>query len=279
MDQALLAAVSKEGDRAAAAVDKLRNRYGIDVLLKQAGKIAEGGGVKDARGLVEDMTELTRESILALEDRGYRLDQVKEEYGTALSTMPADAESFEAIGQIASATGKAWGRIADTVFEQAKDKALGTITHPKPLWTTDDEITQEMNRVWLKSSERVLAGGRLEDLRSSLGLRTLAALETRFRHQDAEGKNEALPKAYEWARRAYDRTKVGIKHLAGMYADSKGPLNIIGDEYEKHLGRTDLARDTVYPTLSGLEPWDVIWTTVAHTKNAWEEAKRIIGKV
>jgi hypothetical protein len=96
---------------------------------------------------------------------------------------------------------------------------------------------------------------------------------------DSRGAEDAMPKAYAWAERAYSLTKHGIRQmgLRPEYAVHTEALDELGLKYENELGDQRLAVNAAAINIGDMG-WEVIRPAEEVTRNTWAEIKKIIPK-
>ncbi len=283
--EVLGAGVTKAGEDAAEGVLRLLDRYAVKEAGVFATAAADRGDVEAARGLVLEMRAATGEALLLYKRRGYGVEKVGAAYERALGASDfRGAEAFggeagpaEVVRAVIHETGKAWTGLAECVRRRAQADAASRVAgtrRPSP----EEKVVEGLASVWEMESKDMVLGGRMEELRSGLGLRTLAALTARYSSLEKRGRAEGMPKAYLWAERAYWLTKHGIRYLAGLPGNSAQAegLGRLGAEYEESLGASGLARESGGAVGVGDEGWDVVHKAGDFTAETWAKIKALV---
>ena len=248
---------------------------------------AERGDAESAKALSSELRGVTSEAIMAFGRLGYDVKGLGRAYERALGG--GDFSGAERISEgatvrdvadaVVSSTENAWGGLKALVGSQAEANAAKRLTGAKTLQEPEERVMSEMQKVWGESArEKVRLGGRVEELRSGVGLRTLSALLARYYKADGKGRQEAMPKAYVWAERAYWLTKHTVQGLFRQpeNAPKAARLREIGESYEEALGGPYLAAPGASAFTSGEAGWDVIHKTAAATSESWKSLKNAL---
>ncbi|MBU0762711.1 MAG: hypothetical protein KKD39_06765 [Candidatus Altiarchaeota archaeon] len=271
-------------DAAEASVERIRERFDIGYFSKLAG-VSVGREPEKAVSLSCEVRDATLEVIKSFERLGYDVGALGRGYQRDLGygkrftdavEIGGDSTPQDIVDTVSSKTKVVWGSLRKEVGLQAQARAA---QDKKPILAEDVEkrVFAELVKVWAKRPDEILLGGRVEDLRSSIGLRTLAALEERFIRQDRRGSESAMHSAYFWAERAYWLTKHSIAKLMNLpeYAGVSGELLGLGRDYEERLGGQGLARNLPTEMTVGDAGWDVIAPALDVTRKTWAQIKKL----
>jgi hypothetical protein len=288
LDELLKRTVSGIGETAAVQVDRLRERVGVAEVSELIREAAGRGDLESAKAMSSELRAVTSESILAFGRMGYEVKGVGGAYERALGggdfsgaeAVSPDAAPRDVADAVVKSTENAWGGLRALVGSQAEAKAGKRLTGSQGMQEPDARVMSEMRKVWDETSkENVRLGGRVEDLRSGIGLRTLSALVARYYKSDSDGLEDAMPKAYVWAERAYWMTKHTVQGLFQRpeYAGRAADLREIGESYEERLGGPYLAAPGASEFTSGEAGWDVVKAALWVTSDAWRRLKQAVG--
>ncbi|MBD3389144.1 MAG: hypothetical protein GF416_08625 [Candidatus Altiarchaeales archaeon] len=279
MGRALGEGVRQARALAEGEVTALHERFGLSDVFEVAGESSKRGDFETAFDAVRAVRAVTSEAVAFFAERGYEVRDVGREYERRLGdsqfreaeAITPDMAPADLVDTVLSESGRAWDRLRSSVGSQAETGSAEMISNPKPVWSLGDAVLSELTHTWDKTSDAMISGGRVEDLRSGLGLRTLAALQARYSNLDARGSADALPRAEAWAHRAYSLTKLSVDHLIRRHEGSpaEDALKGVGAAYEGWLGDAFLGAPGASEISQTDSPWDVIRTTVRCTSTAW----------
>jgi len=274
-------------EEAVRSVDYVRERFGVEEITRLAREKMKGGEAATAASMVSELRQVTVESLQLFKRRGYSVDAIGRAYEESVGDasfrggdISPDSIPDDFVDTVIGSTDTAWGSLRESVGLQAQANALRNHVKPDGRKSPEAALLEEMRRVWSDSAKESVLGGRIEELRSGIGLRTLAALEERYRGLDSRGHEDAMPKAYMWAERAYWLTKHSIDNLRHhtRYSGEWNSLSGLGSAYEEALGDRGLASAGAGEVSIEAQGWDVIRLTVEQTAKAWERIKGLIEK-
>jgi len=283
--------ITRVRDSAEREVAKARERFDVDGVSTLAKEALSGGDPRLALSLASDLKAATRDTIKLFKMRGFDVDALGKSYEDAIgggkfegSAIPADASHIEVVEAALSETAKAWGGLSEAVGTQAQSRALKRMDNlapgaPANLKTEEERVIRDMITVWQRSADETILGGRIEDLRSGLGLRTLAALEGRYMGMEYSGSDEAMPRGYLWAQRAYWLTKHALKRMMDRpeHRNKRESLYEIGLEYNSRMGDQYLSAPGAMDIEVGDTSWTVVQPLIKATADAWTKIKGVIG--
>lgn len=279
------AGVTKAGEDAVKGVLELMDRYAVKDVGVFATGAAGRGDVEAAKGLVSEMRAATTEALLLYRRRGYAVEKVGAAYERALGApdfrgaeaFGGEAEPAEVVSAVIGETGKAWTGLTECVKRQAQAAAASRVEGTRKA-QPEEKVTEELAEVWAMESKDMVLGGRMEELRSGLGLRTLAALTARYSTLEKKGRGEGLPKAGLWAERAFQMTKHSIRYLIGLPGNSAqaDELTRLGADYEKRLGGPRLGMESDGDVMVGDTGWDLVHLACEVTGKTWGKMKALV---
>jgi hypothetical protein len=275
---------SRAKDSAGKDVQALCVRLGISEAASLALEAARREDVESVRGIVSDLRHVTSEAISLYSRRGFSVQDVGLGYERALGDRNfAGAEAFgesSTISDVASAavsaTTAAWMGLESAVGSQSQTRVIAKARGLRGKKEPEAAVIDEMREVWRLKAEELARGGRVEEVRSGLGLRTLNALLGRYRSADARGRDDAAPKAYMWAERAYWLTKHTVSQLFRITPQKSAELKQIGLDYEVALGDSGLAGSSGGRIAVGAGGWEVVGVAQEETAKAWRRMKGLI---
>lgn len=290
-DTILDSSVSLAKDTAERDVRRLQEHFDIAGVSKVAREALRKEDYELASALAYSLKGVTKDSIMFFGRRGYDVGSLGKQYEEAVgglgfsgSEISPDASCIDAVEAVLGQTDKTWDSLLSSVGSQAQTRAAKRVGALQPgapvkLKLEEERVIHDMKEVWGKAAEESVLGNRLEDLRSGLGLRTLAALEARYKGMEYSGSEEAMPKGYLWAQRAYWLTKHTIQKLIDRpeYRNQRGDLKEIGLDYNRRMGDQYLSAPGAEDIVVGDSGWVIVQPLIKATADAWAKIKVVAG--
>jgi len=288
----LLLKVSEGGassvrERLVREINAARELSGLREVGEIAMEYARSGSTEKMRqgvGIAIEIRDLTLECIQMFQSRGFELRKIGFDYERALgyghfreaALITEDQMPADVVDTVLRRTEEAWTQLREEVTAQGEARRQDMASNPEPEETLNQRIERSMKSVWIARRPRL--GNRVEDFRSGIGLRTLAALEEKYRRQDSEGSEQALPKAYRWVERAYWLTKKSIRamSMSPYFSANSHQLVEIGAQYESDLGDSEPGKGMRIDVEQ--RNWPFIATFLETTSQTWNEIKKTVPK-